>query len=475
MYLSRDNSDASQSNTTTDDSSSTTTSTLNNSTPPKEPVVPQRVTRSSQRFAQQNGDNNESKSNNNNNGAEHDNGDENNSSSTAVANNSDRQTSDQSGRKAKRKKLEQQVDSEQDANQQSQQPPMLIPEFCPSDYQLPEFNSFELYRRQMKKRYKEIMCLNSVQAVSKAPSGIKDYLLFNGPYLLEGDKLGVGLGGASIERSSLGSNQQVFHHYQQQQQLPRLKKKFSQTQSGAFKLLSTPQHQLANNHKLNAYNVPKLMKAPASLATNSPLYELFQSQEKARHKMRMQHLKERERSILATEQEILRAYNQEYNLSACVYFHHQEKYHYVHENEGVCENLDYPTVATAAPATAAVAPESEAPSQDTMLISASSPSSQQTEKDDDAQMMAADDSPDTVPTTPTSATPEQKVITKLVKDLQELDDKWAEIKREMFIRHKNESDTLYAVQSLEWEWRAKETGAFDKEFVPRVEVSALDY
>jgi len=421
--------------------------------------VPQRVTRSSQRYAQQNGDNHESKSNLNGVNVENDINEESNVislNSVPATGSNTTDKGDQSGRKAKRKKLEPQNDLEHDLSQ-GQQPPMFIPEFCPADYKLPEFNSFELYRRQKKKLHKEIMCLGGMRFVSRAPDSIDDYLLFNGPYLLDGDRLGVGLGVASVKRSSLSQYQQQMQVHQQQ--TPRLKMKFSRTRSGAFKLLSPSHHHLATNQRLQTYSVPQMTEAPKVLADNSPLHELFQSQERARQKMRIQHLKERERSILATEQEILRAYKQQYNLSACAYFSHQEKYHYIQESEGgTCENLDYPTTSLTV-------------SQERNQVSPNSPSSQQTEKDDNATVLAIDDSE--LSTTEDGA--EQRVIKKLITDLQALDDKWAQIKREMFIRHKNESDTLYAIQSLEWEWRAKEAGACDKEFVPRVEVSPLEY
>lgn len=563
MYLSRDSSETSRSTSTTatDDSCSNTT----NNTPPKEPVVTQRVTRSSQRYAQQNGDNstNESKNNTAIDGIDTEDGGggnlgggsssisghggssgqaascdrsntndrggdkmtSNNGSGGGTTTSTNNTSIDQSGRKAKRKKLEQQAELDgQDPNQQAQQP-TFIPEFCPSDYRPPESNPIELYRTLIRRRQKGITNLKDshayFQLTSRIPCGTKDYLLFNGPYLLEGHKIGVGMSGPPIS----SNNPSLFSHHNQQQHpqqhqhnLPRLKMKLSRTCSGVFELspppnltISQPPSKTHNHsHRLNTYTLPQQLDPPDQLRSNhSPLYELFQSQESARHKMRMQHVKERERSILAAEQEILRAYNyhpadsssttSSSHLSACSYFNQMEKYHYTHEKNGIIESLDYPPVPKDLTTGKSIPQQQEQQQQQQQqsqpLSNESNPIAEDSNKTNIATsdvksvdnksslkdashsagafVAAADDDDDdkTVENSPER----QTVISRLVRDLQDLDDKWTKIKREMFVRHKNEADTLHAIQSLEWDWRSKETGACDKEFVPRVEVSAQEY
>nr|CAD7448607.1 unnamed protein product [Timema bartmani] len=63
--------------------------------------------------------------------------------------------------------------------------------------------------------------------------------------------------------------------------------------------------------------------------------------------------------------------------------------------------------------------------------------------------------------------------------LQDVDDKWEKIKETMLIRHHNEAQSLYAVQTMDWEWKMKEMGVcefkckpvIDDLHVPMVHVS----
>lgn len=70
-----------------------------------------------------------------------------------------------------------------------------------------------------------------------------------------------------------------------------------------------------------------------------------------------------------------------------------------------------------------------------------------------------------------------------LSQLQDIDDKWDKIRGEMLIRHRNEAESLYAVQKLEWEWKTKEIGAcdvrttpiIDDTLVPKLDIHSQDY
>lgn len=526
----------------------------------------QRITRSSQRAAQQNKSENPNDVNNDD---------------LNVPEYPDKTV--ESARKIKRRKGEQQ-ESETDGGQQIAQQPLIMANICPADYQPPSQNSFELYRDIRKRPYKKMLKLNNFQA--KTPQGFKDYLLNSGPYLLDGNRLGVGLSGPHPNNSNYNPTSNGINHRLSSSRLP-LRMKLSNLHSK----LSSNQ---ASHQRHNAYVIPKLVEVPKSLTVGSPLHELFQDQEKARYQMRMQHLKERERSVMAAEQEILRAYNrvtmadnrQEFNLSACTYFYYQERYHYLDEatgskkgekpkeiphsqdNSNLCIDAPKKSSEDSDKTAANVEPPSKGGDANAVKIEKddntnsgnSDAIGQQNKKDKLASESANHNDDDQVPSNNAKNgrkessgskqddkdVPVQDAAKKekspsgiqaaragesesnhseeksdhqskpvksdgsgteivngdepaiveisdedlkisnrsaLIDQLQEVDDKWADIKKQMFIRHKNESDSLYAVQSMEWEWKAKEIGACDvritlkieNEFVPRVEVSALDY
>lgn len=333
----------------------------------------------------------------------------------------------------------------------------------PADYQLPAQNSFELYRDIRKRPYKKLMKLNHIQP--KIPHGFKDYLLNGGPYLLDGNKLGLGLNGAKLDSSS--NNAQNRNSSNPATRLPlRLK--------------------ISNLHQQrhSSYNIPKVLETPKNLQVGSPLHELFEDQERARQQMRMQHLKERERSILAAEQEILRAYNkaaiadvkQKLHLSACTYFYYQERYHYL-DGKPTSPNK----VANQSSGNVTYRLNNDPEHRDVLYIKLDDQVKNLDLDSDDS----VNDSVSKYDATNKMSEEDLKVSNKeyFLKQLQEIDDKWDKIKMDMLVRHKNEADSLHAVQSLEWEWKAKEIGACDvrislkiePEFVPKVEVAALDY
>lgn len=455
-------------------------------------------------------------------------------------------------------------------------PTVNMANIYPADYQLPSQNSFELYRDIRKRPYKKISKLSHTQP--KVPQGFKDYLLNCGPYLLDGNKLGVGHNGSKIE------NLEREHAMKSSDRVTSNKIKYLNARHRLHKLSSAAQRH-------SSYNVPKICQPPKSLVINSPLYELFVDQEKSRQQMRMQHLKERERSTLAAEQEILRIYNraaiadlrQKLHLSACTYFFYQERYHYNNCNsqqtrktngvggEGVNpdveksvqtngelkvdkstsdreDNSQVPTEANSESKPTDSGSNIDGPTQvvgiskeinengdnkiDKLERATSSDElskimdeklSDNNQKNDDPNLATPESKGESSVPKPASisdnATKEANVSTKVtdsdsdnsqselfigqsnclngeagdgsnlpeeeifLSQLQEIDDKWDKIRKDMLVRHRNESDSLYAVQTLEWEWKAKEIGACDvrlslkvgPEFVPRVDILALDY
>lgn len=413
----------------------------------------QRITRSSQRAAQQNKSENLNETN----------GDELNATEV-------QDKTIESARKVKRRKGEQ-PDNEQDSNQQVPPQPIVMAEICPADYQLPSQNSFELYRDIRKRPYKKLMQLTHVQP--KVPQGFKDYLLNSGPYLLDGNRIGVGLrGGSSVENTET-SNQRTSlptNGFPPKMKFTNLRYKLTQVQSQKYTFLKT-------------------LDAPKVLKTGSPLYELFQDQEKSRQRMRMQHLKERERSILTAEQEILRAYNkaaiidskQELNLSACTYFYYQERYHYIDERNDSIDCVNPKDLVSVEVSSKSDANAADIPSAD-QTASTSDTNIEKIELD--TKNLDKESSKEAIPKVDMSEA-DLRILNKtaFLENLQEIDDKWSKIKSEMMTRHKNESDSLFAVQSLEWEWKAKEIGAcdvrvslkIDPDFVPRVDISSIDY
>lgn len=171
------------------------------------------------------------------------------------------------------------------------------------NYKLPNQNSFELFRNIRKQVDKKLRGLSSINA--RVPYGFRDYMLNRGSYLLDGNKLGNG--------TILSVNEDGDLY---QPPMARWR---------AFKLPRV------------SYSVPNRAKVPPSLPLNSPLHHLFVEQERDRYRMRMQHIKEREKLTLAAEQEIIRVYNQaamaaanqEEPFSVCTMLKHQEVYNYL--------------------------------------------------------------------------------------------------------------------------------------------------
>ncbi|XP_019765671.1 ankyrin repeat domain-containing protein 11 isoform X4 [Dendroctonus ponderosae] len=159
--------------------------------------------------------------------------------------------------------------------------------------------------------------------------------------------------------------------------------------------------------------------APTTPTINYPpslpgqLKELFAEQEKERYRLRMQHVIEKEKLVLAVEQEILRVHgraaralaNQSLPFSVSTVLRDEEIY-----------NL--------------ITPEQE-------------------EKDRNAR---------------------PRYNGRLFLSwLQDVDDKWEKIKEHMLVRHHNEADSLRAVQKMNWEWKLKELSLGDKKLTPKID------
>jgi len=164
--------------------------------------------------------------------------------------------------------------------------------------------------------------------------------------------------------------------------------------------------------------IPKIAPPPS---LDGPFRDLFLSQENERDKLRMKHLVEKEKLVLAVEQEILRVHsraaralaNQSLPYSVCTILRDKEIYTPIDPN--------------------------------------------QEEKNRDIR---------------------SRYNGRLfISWLQDVDDKWEKIKEQMVIRHHNEAESLNAVQKMDWEWKlgeipgAKNRPCADDLHVPMVQVS----
>ncbi|XP_051174316.1 uncharacterized transmembrane protein DDB_G0289901 isoform X3 [Leptopilina boulardi] len=150
---------------------------------------------------------------------------------------------------------------------------------------------------------------------------------------------------------------------------------------------------------------------PAGLIQS--MKDLYVDQEKYRHRLRMQHVVEKEKLVLSVEQEILRVHgraaralaNQSLPFSVCTILKDEEVYN-------------------------VITPEQE-------------------EKDRNAR---------------------SRYNGRLFLSwLQDVDDKWEKIKEAMLLRHHNEAESLHAVQRMDWEWKLKEVGLCEFKATPQIE------
>ncbi|XP_059620253.1 ankyrin repeat domain-containing protein 11 isoform X1 [Phlebotomus argentipes] len=145
----------------------------------------------------------------------------------------------------------------------------------------------------------------------------------------------------------------------------------------------------------------------------SAMKEQFAGQEKERHRLKMQHVVEKEKLVLAVEQEILRVHgraaralaNQSLPFSVCTILKDEEVYNML-------------------------TPEQE-------------------EKDRNAR---------------------SRYNGRLFLSwLQDVDDKWEKIKEAMLLRHHNEAESLHAVQKMDWEFKMKELSLCEFKAKPVIE------
>lgn len=476
------------------------------------------------------------------------------------------------------------------------------------NYKLPNQNSFELFKNIRKQVDKKMKSLTSVQP-KMMPYGFRDYMLSRGAYLLDGNKLG---NGTSLFINEHGGLDPVpvgkYHHIR---------------------------------HNRISYSVPNRAKVPLGLPINSPLYDLFIEQERERYRMRMQHIKEREKLTLAAEQEFMRVYNQAAlaaanqteTFSVCTMLKHQEMYNYldldgttilsredarqdqadqpdgvrtrrrqhgqispvptrkssnaeesgvtleatrkevdnstsdekksdtnkppeslekenrIEQNDDAGQNRELAAPCSSSDVTSdktsdnSTNLQSENPDP-TKLETPGNPKESEdgsttkekiqnvvkaevemestpldsktdgrvekletdstqlqhnpsdTQKSDEKSKNSSSDDADVVGSAASSCnkslesearvTDEEKRAMnreKFLAHLQDIDEKWDKIRHEMLIRHKNEAESLHAIQKLEWEWKTKEIGAcdvrttllIDNTLVPKLDIYSQDY
>jgi hypothetical protein len=197
-----------------------------------------------------------------------------------------------------------------------------------------------------------------------------------------------------------------------------------------------------NNGNGSATSKPTLNMPPTSLTPGSGMYEVFCEQEKQRYKLKIQHLIEREKLVLSAEQEILRVHgraaramaNQKVPFSACTILKDEEIYNILETEIDQNETISNQIKAEKPIATGLSGLSGRTRFNGRLFLSW----------------------------------------------IQDVDDKWEKIKESMLLRHRKESESLLAMQKLEWEWKLKElrlcdvktiNPTIDDKFVPAVHVS----
>merc|ERR1739846_21938 len=182
-------------------------------------------------------------------------------------------------------------------------------------------------------------------------------------------------------------------------------------------LMNRKTYLLQENARERLRCIQKILPPPS--LGEGPIRELFKEQEQERYELRMKHVVEKEKLVLAVEQEILRVHgraaralaNQSLPFSVCTILRDEEIY-------------------------TPIDPEQE-------------------EKNRDIR---------------------SRYNGRLFLSwLQDVDDKWEKIKEQMVLRHHNEAESLNAVQKLDWEWKLSElnevNNTVDDLYIPMVRVS----
>lgn len=182
-------------------------------------------------------------------------------------------------------------------------------------------------------------------------------------------------------------------------------------------LMNRRTYLLHDNAQERLRSIPKLEPPPSLDGT---LKELFEGQENERYKLRVKQLVEKEKLVLAIEQEILRVHgqaaralaNQPTPFSFCTILKDDEIYNPIVENQSEDKTRD-----------------SRSRFNGRIFLSW----------------------------------------------LQDVDDKWEKIKEQMLLRHHNEAEALNAVQKMDWEWtldaEGKDSFPIDDLHIPMVYVS----
>lgn len=205
-----------------------------------------------------------------------------------------------------------------------------------------------------------------------------------------------------------------------------LRKKIASRRHGYLDMLSicpkTPQgfkdYLLRTCNYVLQGNSSSTLSVPTLSPPNSvkdKMRDQFVKQEEARYKLRLQHLIEREKLILSIEQEILREHgraaralaNQGTPLSVCTILRDEEIYNFT-EDQVRLEEKD---------------------------------------KKNRTRYNGR----------------------QFLSWIQDVDDKYEKIKELLILRQKQEADSLYAYQRLEWEWKLKELSLCDRNATPEID------
>ncbi|GAB0097537.1 hypothetical protein DMENIID0001_131830 [Sergentomyia squamirostris] len=229
-------------------------------------------------------------------------------------------------------------------------------------------------------------------------------------------------GGTNSEQQESVSSTEVHPHDQPitncYQMFLNIRKQIERRQKNLFLVQPKPP-QGFKDYLMNRCTYVLAGKTSAEPTINYPasvpaaMKELFAVQEKERHKLKMQHVVEKEKLVLAVEQEILRVHgraaralaNQSLPFSVCTILKDEEVYNML-------------------------TPEQE-------------------EKDRNAR---------------------SRYNGRLFLSwLQDVDDKWEKIKEAMLLRHHNEAESLHAVQKMDWEFKMKELSLCEFKAKPVIE------
>lgn len=289
------------------------------------------------------------------------------------------------------------------------------------EFSVPSYNSYQMYlniRKAIGKRRKNLMPVQP-----NPPKGFKDYLMIRGGYLL---------------KDSISSSLTL------------------------------------NSPASASARIPGLASPPADLSPGSALYNLFLAQERERHRLRIQHTIEKEKLRLSYEQEILRVHgraalavsNQTVPYSFCSIIKDDEIYNMIEQ-----ENEE----------TAVDASEGMGKAEAESRPSSGSSGGKGNEYSKNTYTSSSTTSADITALTggPSAPGSRSRYNGRLFLSwIQDVTDKWEKIKTDTILRQRRESESLLAIQKLDWEWKMKElllcdfktTPLIDRKLIPSVDV-----